>query len=177
MAVLWLLGALPSFAADFRDADWGMTMNEVVALHAGELPADRGIGYLAYDARLANLEVKVFYRFDPDRGLFQAGYDVATDADRGPQALADYRALNALLQQRYPQAQPPQQTWRNRLYAQDEAQWARAVRVGHLKIDWQHGLPRTQVRHFLHGDRRTYIHQLEYTAEFEGAASSVLDQL
>ena len=66
-------------AADFRDASWGMSMRDVLALHPGELPADRKIGYLTFDSKLARLDVKIYYRFDSDGELFQAGYEIRTE--------------------------------------------------------------------------------------------------
>ena len=63
--ILWLT-SMTAFAADFRKASWGMSLQEVLTLHEGEIPSDRRIGYVAYEAKLASLDVYIFYRFDEE---------------------------------------------------------------------------------------------------------------
>ena len=88
--LMMLCGSAPLLASDFRDASWGMSLRDILALHPGELPADRKIGYLTFDSKLANLDVKIYYRFDTDDQLSEAGYLFITEGreDAVPAALA-----------------------------------------------------------------------------------------
>ena len=53
-----------------------MTRDDVVALHPGELPADRRIGASGFDGQLAGFDVLIVYRFDDQGLLFEAGYEI-----------------------------------------------------------------------------------------------------
>ena len=177
LASVSLLAAGSIWAADFRQASWGMTFDEVLALHPGVLPADRRIRYLTYESKLAQLDVKIFYRFDDEGALYQAGYEVALDEDDSEAALADYEKLNGLLLQRYPEAQPPEQIWRKQVFKDNPDKWARAVRVGHMSYIWRHSIPGTEITHSIGGTRRELAHLLTYQAKADNSDASVLDQL
>lgn len=172
-----LITSPSSWASDFRNATWGMLFDEVIALHAGELPADRRIGYVAFSSILADLEVEIFYRFDADEQLVAAGYVIQAEPERSQMALDDYGKLNQLLRKRYPQSEEPRQLFTKQTFAQDPKQWGRALRVGQLSLAWQHEEPRTQISHTLRGNRRALAHVLEYTAILETSQSDALDQL
>ena len=172
-----VLGAgAATYASDFRDASWGMSLRDVLALHPGELPADRKIGYLTYDSKLANLDVKIFYRFDSDDQLSEAGYLFMTE-DREDVVLEDYERLNDLLRKRYPSAAQSEKTWSNDLFQDKPEEWARAIRVGHLVIHWEHEDTGSLITHSLTGTRREVTHILSYTAAMGESLDSVLDQL
>ncbi len=174
--MIWLT-SMPVVAADFREASWGMTLRDVLALHEGEIPADRRIGYVAYEAKLANLDVYIFYRLDEEGLLHQAGYEVTAVPEEGDAAIADYEQLNALLRKRYPEAAAPVQNWRNRLFESKPEEWGRAVRVGHMAYEWEHVIPRTKITHTLSGNRREMSHILMYEDAVEDSEQGVLDQL
>lgn len=163
-------------ASDFRDAEWGMTLRQVLALHPGELPADRRIRYVAFDGKLVNLDVKIFYQFNSDGELFQAGYQFLTE-DRLEAVIGDYQRLNALLKKRYPESGDPVQSWHNRLFEDKPEEWARAVRIGHLDYLWQHTVSGSVIAHSLSGSRREISHLLSYEAAPEDVAESDLEQL
>ena len=74
-AICFIALATHANATDFRNARWGMTLSDVVALHADQLPADRRLGRIAYDGKLANLDVLIYYRFDEAGALAEAGYE------------------------------------------------------------------------------------------------------
>ncbi len=177
-AVLLLsLSSTWTYATDFRDATWGMTLRDVIALHPEEVPADRRIGAIAFDGKLAGLEVLIFYRFDEEGALYQAGYDILTDEDAGSSAITAYETLNNLLRQRYPESSTPDQAWRNPLFEDRPDEWGRAVRIGHMSYEWVHKVPRTTISHTLSGNRRNISHTLQYEAAVEEADQSVLEQL
>ncbi len=168
---------MTAVAADFREASWGMSLRDVLALHEGEIPSDRRIGYVAYEAKLANLDVYIFYRFDEEGLLHQAGYQVAAIPEEGDAAIADYEQLNDLLRKRYPEAGEPEQNWRNRLFETKPDEWGRAVRVGHMSYEWTHTIQRTNISHTLSGNRREVSHILLYEDAVEESEQGVLDQL
>ena len=164
-------------ADDFRDASWGMTLNDIVALHPEQIPADRRIGAIAFDGKLAALDVLIFYRFDERGQLFQAGYEVIT-ADFAPgEIINHYNTLNGLLRRKYPQSEEPQQIWRNRLFEDDPDKWGQAVRSGHMSYEWRFTTPQTRIEHTLSKGRRELVHTLLYEAAAEETNQDVLEQL
>ena len=165
------------FAADFRDATWGMTRDQIVALHPGELPADRRIGAIGFDGTLAGLDVLIFYRFDEQGLLFEAGYEINTEDVAALTIVEQYNTLNGLLLRRYPDAGAPQQIWRNRLFADKPEEWGRAVNSRHLTYQWQFTGGRTRVEHTLQRGRRDISHMLLYAAVGQQSDQDVLDQL
>ena len=174
--VLSLISAW-SHGADFRDASWGMSLSDITTLHENQVPADRRIGYIAFDGKLAGMDVYVFYRFDEEGALFQAGYEILTDEDDTRSAVSAYERLNGLLRQRYPESAEPGQIWRNKLFEAKPDEWGRAVRIGHMSYAWTHNVPRTSITHTLSGNRREISHKLLYEAAIEEADQGVLDQL
>lgn len=164
-------------AADFRDASWGMTLNEVKALHRGEIAADQRSRSIAFDGKLAGLDVLIFYRFDERGGLFKAGYETTTEHVDQNLFVEDYLKLNRLLRRKYPQSADPIQTWSNRLFESKPGQWGRAVALGHLSYQWSHSAPKTKILHSLTGDRRDIIHRLSYEAVSDQTEQDALEQL
>ena len=174
--LMMLCGSAPLLASDFRDASWGMSLRDILALHPGELPADRKIGYLTFDSKLANLDVKIYYRFDTDDQLSEAGYLFITEG-REDAVLSDYDRLNKLLRQRYPSSALSEKRWSNQLFLDKPEDWVRAIRVGHLVIDWRHEEAGSLISHTLEGNRRNISHKLSYEAAVDDSLESVLDQL
>ena len=180
VVVVLLLASLvanSAVAADFRGTSWGMTLSEVLAQHPGEIPADQRIGYLTYESKLANFDVKIFYRFDDEGALIQAGYDIAADPILRESIVADYQQLNQLLRKRYPQSGEPEQSWVRQIFKDQPEHWDRAVRLGHVTYLWQHSLPGTSIEHSLQGSRRKIDHVLLYQALEQESEQGVLDQL
>ncbi len=176
-AFLTLYSASSIYAADFRKASWGMTMDDVQALHAGEIPADRRLRAIAYDGKLAGLDVLIFYQFDERGGLFKAGYEIYADYEERTGFVSDYEKINSLLRRKYPEAQAPQQSWTNRLFENQPNKWSRAVRLGHLSFAWSHTVERTRIEHLLAGNRRQIDHVINYVALTDLGEQDVLEQL
>lgn len=162
---------------DFRDASWGMSLEEVIALHGEQLPADRRQGRIAYDGKLAGLDVLIYYRFDETGVLAEAGYEVLTDEEDGAAAIDAYDKLNTLLRRKYQDAQTPQLSWTNRVFEPKPQQWGRAVLIGHLTYDWRYAAERTAITHQLSGNRRMIKHLLRYEAQAEQSTQDVLGDL
>jgi len=163
--------------ADFRNAAWGMTLNEVIALHPQQLPADRRLNRIAFDGKLAGLDVLIYYRFDETGALAGAGYEIATQGRDDLAVIDDYQLLNTLLQQKYQDSQAPRLSWRNRIFEPKPDEWGRAVRIGHLTYDWSYSAERTDISHSLSGNRRSIQHVLRYEARGEQSSKDVLEDL
>lgn len=166
-----------AYAADFRDASWGMTLNEIKTLHPGEIPADQRSGTIAFDGKLAGLDVLIFYRFDERGRLFKAGYETSIEHADQNLFIEEYQTLNRLLRRKYPQSGEPVQNWQNRLFESKPAQWGRAISLGHLSYLWSYSAARTKILHSLSGDRRKITHLLSYEAIADTADQDVLEQL
>ena len=154
-----------------------MSRDEVMALHPGELPADRRIGAVGFDGKLAGLDVLIFYRFDPQGLLFEAGYEVYSEDVESLVKVEQYTTLNDLLRRRYPDAPAPEQVWRNRLFEDKPEEWGRAVNSRHLSYQWQFIKGRTRIEHTLSRGRRDISHVLLYSKAEEQTDQDVLDQL
>lgn len=179
ISILLLTSMLAGWAQakDFRNAAWGMSLNDVVALHPDEIPADRRIGAIAYDGKLASLDVLIFYRFDELGQLFQAGYEVITEDFTPGETIDHYNVLNGLLRRKYPESEEPQQIWRNRLFEDNPDRWGQAVRSGHMSYQWRFTVPRTRIEHTLNRGRRELVHTLLYERAAEESNQDVLEQL
>ncbi|XOV82762.1 MAG: hypothetical protein ACFHXK_18120 [bacterium] len=176
--IVMSLITLSAQAADFRDAEWGMTMAEVKSLHQGEIPANQRQAMVNYESKLAGLDVLIFYRFDALGRLHQAGYEaIAEHSDRN-NYLDDYNHLNKLLQKRYPDAGQPTQVWTNRLFEDKPDNWGRAVASGHMTYQWSYESGRSRITHELSNDkRRRIVHILLYEAIADAADTDILDEL
>ncbi len=174
---------LTAQAADFRQAQWGMSVNEVKALHSGELSANQGRRMVEYEAKLGDLDVLIFYRFDGLGRLYQAGYRSIEDHDDINLHISDFQALNALLRRKYPQSDAVVEQWQNPMFKAKPEQWGRAIKLGHLSFAWSYQNDRTRTEHILSGDRRSITHvvRYEHITEPEDAAQAgaadVLDEL
>jgi hypothetical protein len=154
-----------------------MTMNEVKALHPGEIAANQKPRSVNFDGKLAGLDVLIFYNFDERGELFQAGYLAnATHTDESAY-IADYEKLNALLQRKYPQSAKPEMTWKKRLFEDRPERWGRAVMLGHLTYEWQYNADNARILHQLTGERRNITHILRYEAVADEGDIDVLDEL
>ena len=178
LLIVWSLATLSAHAADFRSADWGMTMAEVKNLHQGEIPANQRKAMVNYEGKLAGLDVLIFYRFDELGRLYQAGYEAnAAHSDRN-NYVTDYNHLNKLLRQRYPESGQPLQVWNNQLFENKPDNWGRAVALGHLTYQWSYETGTNQITHELHNDKRRHIiHTLHYEAIADTVDTDVLDEL
>ncbi len=165
------------YPADFRSATWGMTMNEVKALHPGEIAANQKPKSVNFDGKLAGLDVLIFYNFDEQGALFQAGYLANTTHTDESGYIADYEKLNALLQRKYPQSAKPEMTWKKRLFEARPERWGRAVMLGHLTYEWRYDTENARILHQLTGERRNITHVLRYEAVADEGDTDVLDEL
>ncbi len=172
------LFAFTAQAADFRKADWGMTMAEVKNLHQGEIPANQRQAMVNYDGKLAGLDVLIFYRFDELGELFQAGYEASAEHSDRNKYVDEYNQLNKLLRKRYPESDAPMQIWNNRLFENKPDNWGRAVALGHLVYQWSYETGNTRIRHELSNDKRRRVtHVLTYEAIVDAADTDILDEL
>ena len=176
--ILLSLITVSTHAADFRSADWGMTMNEVKNLHQGEIPANQRKAMVNYEGKLAGLDVLIFYRFDELGGLYQAGYEANAAHSDTNTYVAEYNHLNKLLRKRYPESGAPLQIWSNRLFENKPDNWGRAVASGHLTYQWSYETGKNRITHELRNDkRRRIIHILRYEAIADTAETDILDEL
>jgi len=172
------LSALTAQAADFRKADWGMTMAAVKNLHEGEIPANQRQAMVNYEGKLAGLDVLIFYRFDALGGLYQAGYEASAEHSDRNRYIEEYDQLNKLLRKRYPDSETPKQIWNNRLFENKPDNWGRAVASGHLVYQWSYEAGNSRITHQLSNDKRRRItHILTYEAIVDAAETDVLDEL
>lgn len=178
LLIAWSLASLSAHAADFRSADWGMTMTEVKNLHQGEIPANQRKTMVNYEGKLAGLDVLIFYRFDELGRLYQAGYEGNSAHSDNNNYVTDYNHLNRLLRQRYPESEQPVQVWNNRLFEDKPDHWGRAVASGHLTYQWSHATGTSRITHELRNDkRRRIIHILSYEAIPDTTDTDILDVL
>lgn len=177
IGIVCLLSAGTAAGTDFRSATWGMSMADVIALHPEQLPADRRLNHIAFDGKLAGLDVLIYYRFDETGALVEAGYEIATRNRDDQLVIDDFNALNTLLRRKYQDAEEPQLSWRNRIFESKPNQWGRAVRIGHLTYEWSYRAARTSIQHSLSGDRRNIKHLLRYEWRRDQSSQDVLENL
>jgi hypothetical protein len=176
--ILLSLITVSTHAADFRSADWGMTMTEVKNLHQGEIPANQRKAMVNFEGKLAGLDVLIFYRFDESGRLYQAGYEANAVHSDTNQYVAEYDHLNKLLRKRYPESGEPSQIWSNRLFENKPDHWGRAIASGHLTYQWSYETDTSRISHELGNDKRRRItHILRYEVIADTAETDILDVL
>ncbi len=85
---LALVLAVPSFAGDFRKAEWGMTKEQVKAIEKEEPLQSRGESLLKYKTQIMGLEGHIYYYFEKDR-LRHGSYDFISVPESGCSEIFD----------------------------------------------------------------------------------------
>ncbi len=185
--------------ADFRKATWGMTQAQVMATEPNrpaEVREDNGEVVVRYDgddpSAAGESGGRVIYIFADDK-LVRAKYISNAEHTELNDFIADYRAAEPILQEKYGKPATEKAIWDNDLYQQERLPYldqdrARpsdilpsdqhvglSVSLGYLRLYTQRVNARTKVVHALTGGDSRILHQIEYRGvAFEALENKVL---
>ena len=132
---LLLAGAACAQAADFRHASWGMSKDEVMRGESSP-PLQENDTTLFYRTQLAGMAAVVVYQFEGD-ALYRTAYLIGAGYSAYEPSIADYRRVEAYLEQKYGAGNGEQTIWA-RADAQGNyvpSDYDRAVTAGHLILN------------------------------------------
>ncbi|MEE9356474.1 MAG: hypothetical protein V3U75_12865 [Methylococcaceae bacterium] len=135
---------------DFRQADWGMTKEQVKKTENGK-PVKEDDKTLAYQGKLLNLDCLIIYQFF-DEKLTSSGYNIAKHHTNRNDYISDYDNLKDKLIEKYGKPLTEGDLWKNDLYKNDPQNWGLAVSIGHLIYLAKWETDRTDINLALAGD-------------------------
>src|SRR5580658_510496 len=194
-----LLLAYPISAQDFRRATWGMTQAQVMATESdrpAEVRLENGETIVKYDkydsARTAELAGRLLYIFVNDK-LVRAKYVSNTEHSDLNDFIADFRAVEPILMEKYGKPADERAVWEDDLYQQERLPYldqdralpadilpsdqhaGLAVSLGNLRLITQRSSAHTKITHALTGANSRIVHQIEYrSVELEAFENKVL---
>lgn len=137
LIILMVLSSL-TLAADFRNVDWGMNMEQVKELETGDLILEEN-NDLMYSTTLVGYDVYLLYRFTNDDQLANTGYVFDVTYMNGNKYIDDYDEIKSLLTEKYGKPLDTGEYWLNDLYKGDVQHYGTAISIGHLiyETDWE----------------------------------------
>jgi hypothetical protein len=171
------------YAGDVRQADWGMTEEQVRATEASAPIGMWEVGaatFLQYDAvAVGKLKCSVVYLFTAGK-LTRAIQTFSAKHDDPNEFIADFRQAEPVLVESLGKPTRDQALWQNEEFQDEPTSYldqdraasssilptdryvGKEVEFGHLKLYTQWIRPRTRVLHSLTGKDGRVIHQIEY---------------
>lgn len=151
-------------APDFRNARWGMTMNqvaeseEIVLIPLSEHPV------LAGSVTVASMKSNVYFEF-VDSQLSEAFYVFLDTHVNENLYITDFEKLRELLTLKYGPPGEDEMIWRRDLRRDKQDQWGFAVVCGDLIYRAEWDTPRTRIVLSLSGDNFEAFHSLTYESK------------
>jgi hypothetical protein len=184
LATLALLtGAVASEGHDFRNADWGMTKEQVIASETGRASGEQEVDsqvLVSFDSPdAADLPGQLIYVFVNGR-LAKARYIAKAQHAELNDYVADFAGIEPKLAEKYGKLLMNKAIWLNdtfqlerlpyleqdRAHATDilpsDRNVGLSIAAGHLKMITERESVRTRVLHALSGENSVIVHQIEY---------------
>jgi len=147
---------------DFRNAKWGMTLNQVKQTEP-EKPVKETSELLAYKTNISNFETFAIYIFVGDK-LTRAKYALLETHSNKNDYITDYNTLKSLLNKKYGNSIEDVTRWKNDLYKENYSDWGFAVSLGHLLYYSSWKTDRTEIFMCLSGENYEIENIIEYTS-------------
>lgn len=147
-------------AADFRDAEWGMSQNQVKSLEITEsIYPQKDI--LTFKGKLAGEKVDIIYEFNNDK-LESGKYLFNKKNINNNVYLSDYDKIEKFIDIKYGQPQSKKTHWRNDLYKEKKGLHGYALSIGHLSFESIWKSNKTIIAHRLSGINNIIEHSITY---------------
>jgi hypothetical protein len=168
---------------DFRKVTWGMTQAEVLATEPdrpAEVLHSKGEVIVRYDAvRAPELTGRLIYIFVDDK-LVRAKYVSSAEHAEQNDFIADFRAAEPILMEKYGKPTAERAVWEDDLYQQERLPYldqdralpadilpsdqhaGLSISLGNLRLITQRRNARTKITHALTGGDSRIVHQIEY---------------
>lgn len=151
----------------FRNASWGMTVEETKKLEAAKPDREdkeaRGLDMIVYIGKADALSCAYGYIFADDK-LVEGRYRFIEKHTNNNQYIEDFNVIKASLVEKYGKPKSDETIWYNNLYKSDPNEWGFAVSLGHLAFQavWQ--TANTKILLQLQGDNYEFTHLLQYAS-------------
>lgn len=146
---------------DFRQASWGMNLDEVLKKEGAE-PLDRTDDHLVYEGAVGHFPCWVNYQFCSDK-LTNTWYSFRQEHSQTSNFISDYDSLRAMLDKKYGPGKNSGPIWTNRLYADEpQSEWGTAIATGQLFYMCEWSPPRTKIALYLGGENYEIYFSLRY---------------
>lgn len=147
-------------AADFRDAEWGMSSEQVQSLEKTE-PVYPKKDTLTFRGKVAGKRVDIIYEFKNDK--LRAGVYLFNEKNSNNNVyLQDYEKINEFLSLRYGNPESRKVSWSNELYKEKKGYHGLAVSLGHLVLESTWNKEKNMIVHKLSESNRTIEHSISY---------------
>lgn len=147
-------------AGDFREADWGMTKEQVEKLENSKKKS-LSIDKILYLGELGNLEVMIGYHFINNK-LVKGQYIFDNKHTDSNQYILDYNKINDLLCSKYGDYASDRTVWNNDLFKNRPNDYGMALSVGHLVYMAVWYTDKSKIFHAIGGDNHEISHGITY---------------
>lgn len=145
---------------NFRNAKWGMSMQEVKITEESE-PVYENSEIIVYEDYLIQLPVEAVYFF-VDNKLTRAKYMFNQKHTNENDFISDYKSLNNALRNKYGKPDEEDHFWSDDLYKDTPSDWGFAVSLGHHSYFTEWDTKDTEILSALHGDNYEINMVVEY---------------
>ena len=144
----------------FRNAKWGMSMQEVKITEESE-PVYENNEIIVYEDSLIQLPVEAVYLF-VDNKLTRAKYMFNQKHTNENDFISDYKSLNNALRNKYGKPKEEDHFWSDDLYKDTPTDWGFALSLGHHSYFTEWDTKDTEILSALHGDNYEISMVVEY---------------
>jgi hypothetical protein len=151
---------------DFREANWGITSDQVKMLEDAKLVMDNG-KMLSYDGIVGGLPCQIVYLFVKDQ-LTNGHYFFKAEHTADSLHIHDYEKLKEVISKKYGRPLLDDATWKDDTYRGRGEKVGLAIKSGHLKLAAQWETPTTEVWLFLVGENSEIKLSMKYVSRLLG---------
>lgn len=149
-----------AMASDFREAEWGMSKEQVKKLENTD-PIFLQNDTLTFKGKVANSAVHIIYEFTEDK-LIKGTYKFTTYRVNPNVYLHDYAKVNEFINLKYGVPEYNKEIWHNELYKEKRGYHGLAIATGHLRLESLWDSNKTIIIHALSGNNSIIDHNISY---------------
>lgn len=151
----------------FRETIWGMSKAQVIKSEKTK-PINGDENALMFKdwvtGSISGIDAYLMYYFVQDR-LVRAKYTFAIEHSNKNDYIADFRAINDLIVEKYGQPSEDSMAWKVETHKDNRAKWGLAVSLGHAMCAAMWETSDTTIYHLLYGDNQAITHIAEYSSK------------
>jgi len=147
-------------ASDFRDAEWGMTKEQIEKLEKTESIYSK-TDTLTFKGKIANNRVNIIYEFSGNK-LITGVYQFVDNHPNANVYIQDYEKINESLDLKYGKPENRKEIWNNDIYKDKKGFWGVALSTGQLRLESSWSEDRTLITHKLSGSNYIIDHSIYY---------------
>lgn len=174
--LFFLVFIVPAYSADFRNTDWGMSMEQVRKTEKGEILKE-AVDKITYVETVVNYPALLVYKFNDNR-LIWGSYGFKQVNDKDDEYLEDFINFNSVLSSKYGKAKNLDKWTNNDSGFKDNP--AAAVKEGDLVMWRSWETPTTVIKLIMYGyggnfNLDTYYFSKKYSDKISGIFADILN--